>query len=748
MRELRRKQLLALLLALLLCLSLFAGCAKTETVEGAGEEAEVSEGEGSGGRPELKADATAAEKFAHGFKSLPHQLGDGISDLLSTAAGERSEGFGGTWEIECSLEERGDSYRWENDFRLVLVRDPDSGDLSLEIEAPAPAGDESELIGIYFEDGDLYLDSRGSNWEETIRLRLSELQTEAADGREALEELASSEDARELVADLFGIDEEAAQRVLDELDLDRIGLELQEILQEVLEDYAEEDTDSFELGDISVDTDLVSVTLEDDDLADVIRQFRNLACEVYETLYLAVEGLDMVPPSEPNPNLPALEPGYYTDGYEGFYSDGQYIYRFCLASFLDVDAECGWQYLPWDFLPGDMDYLGADPGEFPDFKGLGSGVDEYVRHELEDLTDGVSLRVSVELYGDVPVSFGVELEADDLWAELELGIWSGEEGEFLAIMAEGGVDGDDFALELLSQLTEGEDYDHEYRLEAVGEFDGEELELIAFAGMNTGEEERELDFELDLRTDWELDIHAAGWMSWLGNDDGTEESAFEFALEYDDGWVDTEYEAKVDCVYAPDETDVGHSVWTSGDPSYSGMESLQGLLGGFGQEATEAPATSEGSRAEAVPAAGGGGGAEDYPAAMAVSLNTYMLDLAGISYDEACALFGSNFYDEAWMLYVFDEYDLGLAFAYGGEAGCTYVYTQVEELIWGCPDVVDVSTLESLMPGGYEAYDEMEGRWCFYWWYQGCPVFIYTNSNGNYTADSPVVYNCAELVSG
>lgn len=129
------------------------------------------------------------------------------------------------------------------------------------------------------------------------------------------------------------------------------------------------------------------------------------------------------------------------------------------------------------------------------------------------------------------------------------------------------------------------------------------------------------------------------------------------------------------------------------------------------------------------------------------ALDTFYLDLAAMPYDTTVGWFGTPEFDWGWQVYVYPTGDVCLAFAYGEAAGVNYVMTNLDRLL---PDMTEPLTLEQMMeifPGGVEEFDFMDERQCFFWWYEnGCPLFIYPEDDGLYYPDSLVEYNCADIV--
>ena len=130
----------------------------------------------------------------------------------------------------------------------------------------------------------------------------------------------------------------------------------------------------------------------------------------------------------------------------------------------------------------------------------------------------------------------------------------------------------------------------------------------------------------------------------------------------------------------------------------------------------------------------------------AVTLDTGLLDLTDVTFDEATDRYGSSTYNTEMGYYYFKNANIGLAYAYGKDTGCNYVACTLDKILTNCPSSMTASQLKKYLAGGKEEYDEMDGRNIFFWEYKGCTAYIYPNSNGRYGADSLFNYNCADRV--
>lgn len=130
----------------------------------------------------------------------------------------------------------------------------------------------------------------------------------------------------------------------------------------------------------------------------------------------------------------------------------------------------------------------------------------------------------------------------------------------------------------------------------------------------------------------------------------------------------------------------------------------------------------------------------------AVTLDTSLLDLTDVTFDEVTDLYGSSTYNTEMGYYYFKNANIGLAYAYGKDTGCNYVACTLGKILTNCPSSMTASQLKQYLVGGREAYDEMDGRNIFFWEYKGCTAYIYPNSSGRYGADSLFNYNCADRV--
>ena len=134
------------------------------------------------------------------------------------------------------------------------------------------------------------------------------------------------------------------------------------------------------------------------------------------------------------------------------------------------------------------------------------------------------------------------------------------------------------------------------------------------------------------------------------------------------------------------------------------------------------------------------------PPSTTVTLDTTLLNLTDVTFDEATRRFGSSTYNEEWMLYGFPDAGISLAYAYGKDTGCNYVSCSLDKILINCPSSMTADQLKGYLGGGSEDYDEMDGGYVFYWTYKGCTVFIYPGSNGKYGPNCSVNYNCADRV--
>lgn len=122
-----------------------------------------------------------------------------------------------------------------------------------------------------------------------------------------------------------------------------------------------------------------------------------------------------------------------------------------------------------------------------------------------------------------------------------------------------------------------------------------------------------------------------------------------------------------------------------------------------------------------------------------------LLELVDVTFDEATNRYGSSTYYPEMGYYYFKNFNIGLAYAYGKDAGCNFVDCTLNKILPYCTNMT-ASQLRRALGGGEEYFDDMEEVYAFAWNYKGCDVVIRKQASGQYGPDSCVTYNCATRV--